>query len=89
MSDRWVVGLVSEMIELPLPKRLSTEKTPPDVRRVRFDRYEGTANGHSSHDVLCTLHADGAMHFSEAGGEGFIYLYPDQVEHLKKFLSIK
>lgn len=85
MSDRWVMGLVSEMLELPLPK----DKAHGIVRRVRLDRFDGSPTGRSSHDITVTLHADGALTFVEDEGEGFIYLYADQVEYLRTFLAVK
>ena len=61
-----------------------------DVSREFVLRYMGDVeNKYSDHDVNISRHADGAMSFSSDHAENFIYLYPQQIKHLKKILAIR
>ncbi len=40
-------------------------------------------------EIRISVSEDGSLHFSNCGGsEGFIYFYPDQLEHVKEALDI-
>jgi hypothetical protein len=39
--------------------------------------------------ITMSEYSDGSMSFSDTHTEGWIYLYPDQVKELKKFLGGK
>jgi len=47
--------------------------------------YKGDKQGYHENDVTITVH-DKAIYFSDESAEHFIYLYPEQVKHLKKLL---
>lgn len=72
--------------------RLLTLKKKEDEKNVRreyvSELYDGTERGYSSNDVKIIIHANGAIYLSgeEHGG---VYLYPEQVKHLKKILRVK
>jgi len=49
--------------------------------------YQGDLNGYGDNKIEILLYEDGAMAFSSDGEEHFIYLYPKQINHLKKVLK--
>jgi len=52
-------------------------------------RCDNAHRGHHENDVLVTRYSDGAISFSECdSAEDFIYLYPQQIKHLKKILAM-
>jgi len=57
------------------------------VSNYRCDNLHG---GHCENDILVTRYSDGAISFSENDtAEDFIYLYPQQIKHLKKILAMR
>jgi hypothetical protein len=69
---------------------LSCDKNNKGEKEYLSERFEGTKSGTNQHDVKITQCKDGAIYFSEqGGGDGFIYLYPEQVKHLRTILRKK
>lgn len=56
-------------------------------REWKLEYYNGTNGGYHEAHIALTVHLDGAINFSEENGEGFIYLYPEQVAHLRRLLN--
>jgi len=52
-------------------------------------RYEGTDSGYSESEIKICVGENGSISFSGDGDGQFIYLYPEQVKHLRKILRIK
>ncbi len=72
----------------PLQKK-DTENDKNVKRKYVSEYYDGTEDGYSSHDIKITIKNDGAIYFSKENSEDFIYLYPEQVKHLKKILKVR
>lgn len=53
-------------------------------------RYRGDSKGYGDTVIKIALGKDGSISFSdEHSDSGFVYLYPEQVKHLKRILGIK
>ena len=80
--NNWHKGKLSQA------KSLSTK---PDERiAIHSEYYEGTENGYQEHNLTMHVLKDGALTISDdAIDGGFVYLYPEQVKHLKKILAGK
>jgi hypothetical protein len=52
-------------------------------------RYEGDENGYSENSIHISLGKDRSICFAGDNDGAFIYLYPEQVKHLRKILRIK
>jgi hypothetical protein len=48
--------------------------------------YHGDKRGTSQHDVKMIRYKNGALSISDRNDEGWIYLYPEQVKHLRRVL---
>lgn len=67
-----------------------TEPAEKDGKRVAvLEYYKGTGTGTEEHDISVSIKRDGSVSLSEERGEGFIYLYPEQVKMLKKLLKVR
>jgi len=55
------------------------------VLRYRDD----SENVFSDHDIDVSRYSDGAVSLSTNYAEDFIYIYADQIRHLKKILSLR
>ena len=69
---------------------------PTGIDRFQQDKFvlnyrcDNAVGGHEENDILITRYSDGSISFSEADtAEDFIYLYPQQIKHLKKILSMR
>lgn len=81
MADNWKVGVVWSFTK--------KKKRDDDIsKECESKLYIGTEKGYSNHDLMFVKKKDGAIFFSESDGDGFIYLYPQQVKHLKQFLGM-
>lgn len=57
-------------------------------RAVVIEYYNGGAEGgYENHDLRFGMGKEGGIAISEEDGEGFIYLYPEQVELFRKWLE--
>jgi hypothetical protein len=81
--EHWHVGKKARLLTI------ANKESPKDVKRKYVSEYyDGTERGYSSNDIKIIVKNDGAVYFS-GDSEGFIYLYPEQVKHLKKILHIR
>lgn len=49
--------------------------------------YEGTEHGHDLHQIEMSINSDGSLVFYNYESGDHIYLYPEQIEHLKELLN--
>jgi len=49
--------------------------------------YHGDTAGYHSNDIRIRISKNKGISLSEINGEGFIFLYPEQVKHLIKILT--
>ena len=57
---------------------------------MRSKRFEGDYDTGWSENIIDMYKGlDGHISFSDRVGEGFIYLYPEQIKHLRTFLRMK
>jgi hypothetical protein len=55
---------------------------------IKISYYEGTEHGYNENDIVVSIKKDGAISFNDDRLDGgFIYLYPEQVKHLKNILN--
>ncbi len=52
-------------------------------------RYEGTDSGYSESEIKICVGENDSISFSGNGDGQFIYLYPEQVKHIRTILRIK
>ena len=57
-----------------------------DLIAIKVSRHDETETGYNDHDIWISLHKDGALSFSEETGEGWMYLYPEQISALRSVL---
>lgn len=69
----------------------SLERKEKHDGSVRFisKRHCETKRGYSDNDVEFMINNDGSISLAADKCEHFIYLYPEQVKHLKKVLKVK
>ena len=59
-------------------------------KRYKISYYEGDENGYQENDIEVEFGKDGSMSFVDYNRDsGSIYLYPEQVIHLRKLMSGK
>ena len=63
------------------------DKFPQD-RFILNYRCDNAVGGYQDNDVVISRYSDGSIAFSDNGAEDFIYLYPQQIKHLKKILAM-
>jgi methenyltetrahydromethanopterin cyclohydrolase len=70
--------------------RAISSKPDEHVAEITY-KDEGELGGYSSNDLTITIHKDGALFIadSDTASEKSIYLYPQQVKLLKRFLTTK
>ena len=79
----WHIGRKSELTKVPKEKQTHKDS----VCEYVSEWYEGTASGQTEHTTNIAISKDGSVSFFDDNSEGSTYLYPEQVEHLKKILS--
>ncbi len=84
--EHWHVGKMARLLAIA---KKDTENDKNVKRKYVSEYYDGTEDGYSSHDIKITIKNDGAIYFSKENSEDFIYLYPEQVKHLKKILKVR
>ena len=52
-------------------------------------RREETDNGYSENTIYLTKLENGSLYFTDDDSENFIYLYPEQIKHLRKVLNTR
>jgi hypothetical protein len=57
-------------------------------KRVRVSGEEDEYRSYEEHNIGMWANQDGAIGLTDWNGEGMIYLYPDQLEHLQKVLEV-
>ena len=77
--EHWHKG---KIVEFEKQKPLKDER-----KRFLSHRYKGTDEGYSENNVVMIKQKDGAICFSGDGDGAFVYLYPEQVRHLREFLK--
>jgi hypothetical protein len=81
--NTWHTGIKDELVSV-----FSSENKKDEIGNFLSSYYEGSKDGYMLHEVEITLKDDGAIYLNDYSmGENFIYLYPKQVEHLKKILN--
>ena len=78
------------------PKKASSSLKSVDTNRIDDIAFEShyhaeDMHGVEDHTVKIVRHRDGGMYifFSVGNGDGFVYLYPEQVKHLKRILKMR
>jgi hypothetical protein len=56
-------------------------------KRVVVSGEEQEYRSYESDNIRIAVKSDGALSVSNYNGEGFVYLYPDQLDHLQKALE--
>lgn len=81
MKRDWPIGTKSEYI-----KKQSFDKDK--VKLICSSYYKGTKRGYHENDIGMDLYKDGAVLLwnQSMSSDKSIYLYPEQVQHLRKFL---
>ena len=66
---------------------LSVDRKTKTCIDYKSEWYNGDKNGTQENYTIISAHSDGALSmYSIGGSEGFVYLYPEQVEHLREIL---
>lgn len=81
---KWHIGKKCEPKKIELMPSLSGEMDEKARYESRY--FHGTKSGYNEHNVEIATNKDGAIFFSNMDDDGFIYLYPEQVKHLRKIL---
>jgi len=68
-------------------KKISLELTNKKRNKYISHYFHGTKQGYKEHDITLTFDKDKSLALSSHSSEQFIYLYPEQVEHLRKIIS--
>ena len=63
------------------------KKCNRDGSRYVSHYYKGDKLGYHENNVNITVDEDKAISFSSEDAENFIYLYPEQIKHLKRLLK--
>ncbi len=80
--NKWPIGKVI---------KLKKEKTLREDEKEKYLSiyYVGDKTGYHEHDIDITILKDGSLTIGEEDGQGFMYLYPEQVKHLKTILRAR
>lgn len=73
----WHIGTKSE---------LSVDKKTDDKIDYRSKWYRGDEHGTQENETIITAHKDGSVSMFELDRDGYVFLYPEQVEHLREIL---
>ena len=76
--NTWHIGILDELTP---PKKEGDKLTYTSIY------YEGTESGTQEHIIELSAHDDGSIYAFERNGEGYIFLYPQQVKHLKRIMN--
>jgi hypothetical protein len=83
--NNWHIGkkceLVTEKPHHSFPGQVG------EKARYKSRYFHGTKSGYNEYNIEIVTKKDGAIFFSNVDDDGFIYLYPEQVKHLKKILK--
>ena len=81
--DHWYKGKIVELT--PIPKEKHRRKD--SVLEYNSYWYKGDEKGTHDHGIDIYIGPDGHIFFSEETGDSHLYLYPEQVEHLRTILK--
>lgn len=80
------------MITWHIGKKIEKQTIPAkdnEEEVILSSYYEGTERGHNLHQIEMSTGKDGSLIFYDSGSDDYVYLYPEQVEHLKELLKLK
>jgi hypothetical protein len=82
---QWFIGKILKLERVPVEEHVHKDS----AAEFKSYRYHGDEKGYEDTTVEINFYNDGAVSFSEEGTDKFIYLYSEQVKHLKIILGIK
>lgn len=81
--EHWHKGKIVTLEKVKAKKQLYEDSKAEYVSH----RYEGDKHGFNETNITIYVGRSGSLSFAN-DGEGFIYLYPEQVKHLRKILRV-
>ena len=84
--NNWFIGKILNLMRVE-----EKDHTHKDSKAEFISyRYQGDGIGYGGSTIKIALGKDGSVSFSDENSDsGFVYLYPEQVRHLKRILEIK